>query len=205
MVFNVNLTGRAEEGGATEPIRTNAQHTREIRCYGGALNCSAVPIFALTHVQYKEYDVSVLIEHPTAELARLGLHADVRVRFYASFVNKRFTQFEAGFKYFFMTISLLGAIAFTIVQLFVGKRAERGVFVACTRLTDDQAWAIALLWGLAVFDDPFFLAAVYTPGVAWPAINTFATVTFLAALLLYFLCQAHAIAVSGEGARPGGA
>jgi hypothetical protein len=98
--------------------------------------------------------------------------------FEMKYVTKSFTKFEIGAK----SVSVFGAV-FAACLFYSGLNR----LVTRKYWSYEQRWIVFLASALVFFDDPLFLIELYLPHTVFIAFNVISQMTFLAALLFFFL------------------
>ena len=156
---------------------------------------------------YSTYELTVTwiapLDHfdwPTTQNARF-----LPVEYTVLTVPVQYTAFSLGWHYFFFSSSLMIFIAYTVALATAGRddgssEAAAGRRRCCSRRwTLEQRWVWALSLLLPLFNDPLFAATIFYPTFSGSVFSALSTVTFLTALLVYFLVHFNVAALQGEG------
>lgn len=116
-------------------------------------------------------------------------------------INDSYTSFEAGWKYFFVTASLVSFIELTHLLLLgpfhvheIVQIIALAYYCILRRVPSrarsfEQPWMVCLLIMLVGFNDPFFAASIFSPGIGWPTLFVLLSISFITVLLLFILCE----------------
>jgi hypothetical protein len=110
------------------------------------------------------------------------------------YVPASYTVFQMGWKYFFVTASILVWLTYTVL-LWGSKDANGARF--STSFEQNYVWALGfmLIW----FNDPSFAASVLHPNFGISAFYALCVVTFLTLLLMFWAIYFHIAVLQSEG------
>eukprot|EP00640_Fibrocapsa_japonica_P001900 CAMPEP_0113937038 /NCGR_PEP_ID=MMETSP1339-20121228/3746_1 /TAXON_ID=94617 /ORGANISM="Fibrocapsa japonica" /LENGTH=441 /DNA_ID=CAMNT_0000939653 /DNA_START=105 /DNA_END=1430 /DNA_ORIENTATION=- /assembly_acc=CAM_ASM_000762 len=154
-----------------------------VECIAGRDLCEDILVFFKTNIRFPTYHFLVEFRHPNELAQDINGNLDIALNIF--YVNADYTAFEMGWGYLFMIIT-------TVVALMP---VWGYYWQLCWRLGSwkewsmQQRWVAVLLPMLWFFNDPFFAGQVVeAPAHGLPELNIFFIATFVAVLLLYWLC-----------------
>lgn len=202
----ITALGRTDGGDLTtnpyETIVAEREYIRNVRCEANVEWCERVSLFYQPHIEYHEYFIKAEFMHPgEVEAFTYRNHStpDMKLKAELYFVNGAYTQYEMGFKYFFLIMTLLVMFA-----------PKVGFFVTMYKTplanwTWEQEWAAILLVLLLGFNDPFFVFATYTEdsdsSAAYDVFYMFLLALFLSAIMGFWLGALDEMALASRGRR----
>jgi hypothetical protein len=206
IVFDVQAEGEKTEGGPKTKVFEKKAVTRMINCPANREWCDKTTIFAENFLEFTGYYVQVTYKHPyissglvaedgtattgdflsheqMGQIAQAADHHEflaheLRGKFEMKYVNEKFTEFEFGFKYFALVISLIVAAVY-----YHGLRSS----LESKYWSYEQKWVLGLCVMLIGFNDPFYVIEIYSPEKWWTGLNVYLTSTFLCSLLAFWL------------------
>jgi len=163
-------------------------------------------VCACCRVIYPTYELTVKWVAPLDHSVWITRNAKcLPVEFSVLTVPVQYTAFSLGWHYFFFSSSLMIFIAYTVALATAGRdddssEASAGRRRCCARRwTLEQRWVWSLSLLLPLFNDPLFAATIFSPTFSGSVFSALSTVTFLTALLVYFLVHFNVAALQGEG------
>ena len=180
--------------GAPIPGTINATHTSTLFWGPSDLDSSPAFVFGQVLLAPSDYALSLELSDPLAAFRGFpGLADGVTLLFTQNYVNTEYSKFEATNKVFFCVVSII-LFAYYIFTLVRGRSPG-------TALTAEQLWVAFLGGFLFWYNDPLFITYLAAPTLATAAFSAFCTATFVAGLLMFFLCLADNSRLEGEGGR----
>uniref|UniRef100_A0A7S2XXX3 Wntless-like transmembrane domain-containing protein n=1 Tax=Fibrocapsa japonica TaxID=94617 RepID=A0A7S2XXX3_9STRA len=160
-------------------LADRVERDRKVVCPAHQDRCSDFLIFFQTYIRFPQYRVEVQFIHP-GEIAD-GVNPELKCFMKFFFINEDYTQFELGWGYLFMALTTIVCVVFFLQLVYrLGWWKEWNT---------QQRWLVILLPFLWFFNDPFFAGQVVeAPAHGLPELNIFFIATFVAVLLLYWLC-----------------
>jgi hypothetical protein len=195
--FAVNVTGVAADGTEQAVVR-DSRHTAMVTCPAGSPVCRKLTLFTQPLVKWPTFRIVAAFSNPTAAFASAPIDATVNMKFDMGFVSQAFTTFELGAKMFFVTCGGIFWLAYTVL-LFTGPGVKDEATGARLSSTYEQRYVWFLGLFSILFNDPLFALAVDNPTIELAGFNAFCVVTFLAALLTFWLVQFDLARIQGEG------
>ncbi|KAA0155587.1 hypothetical protein FNF29_01504 [Cafeteria roenbergensis] len=187
--FTLSVSGSNTGQVQAAAVVADETRLRAVTCPANSDWCSTVVLFTESYIRYEQYELTAVLRNPLSAFDHVGgIPQELQVRVDATMVNESSSQAELGIRFFCFTISAIFAIGF-VVAMCRAKR-ERAQWSL------EQRWAVALLVGAALFCNPLILAAVYSPRAEWSVVNTILTVTFVFALLTFWLVYMHVVVMA---------
>lgn len=197
IAVGVKITG-VSDGNRTRVIFNglDSNRPRELRCAARA--CDELILFHLSYLSFIYYQVEIHFYHKmpltpagnrsnddwAAEFTKANIKVE-EVVFHFKTYNPSYTQLELWFRFIFLTM------AFIATCLFAHSLRQHSM----RDWSMEQKWMSILLPLLLLYNDPIlpmtFLVDSWLPG----AIDAIFQATFLAALLLFWLCIYHGVRV----------
>jgi Wnt-binding factor required for Wnt secretion len=185
-----------DNSGVISIINSNATHVLTMYCPANQLYCTGnsfvQPIFSQTFLTQPSYTFFASFQSPLAPFAAAvggNLSSNVVFQLDGTYLNDQYTRFELGSKYFFFAMSL---ITFSVYTYFLRNGAgsiDPRDPTKRLKSTSEQSWVWWLSFLLIWYNDPFFAITLLQPNIAAAGFTAVSTVTFLAALLFYWLVQ----------------
>jgi len=217
MEIEISATGELEDG-SRQTIIDKVKHTRKVTCQADETKCDTIMLFGVNFLFFDAYHVQVKFIHPyktqlldqivgnlnsedsSAIAAQLKASADAAEAagknnndgyddfvphflagsFQMRYVNKDFTVFEFGLKYSMFIITFLVTAVFGYFFFFTMKPINRSF---------EQKWIMGLLIMCCLFNDPLFVFDIYLPNIFFTGLNCLLVVSFLMAILFFWLCM----------------
>jgi hypothetical protein len=163
------------------PKFETTEHILRVQCSQFSSHCSPVMLFYVDWIGYNYYRSTVTLLN-AAELYDRKLALDYfNIRF--STINGAFTNFEIGFRIFFVIIS----IAFFVLFTWVVFRKQQ-----LKRWHTEQLWMVPMLILLVLYNNPIFWIDIVAGSWFWPLLNIIFITTFISYLMLMLLITSHA-------------
>ena len=123
------------------------------------------------------YDVAIIIK-PGSELSKVE---NTSINFHMAYINPEFTMYQLYFRIVFTAISLLFLCYYcTKVLCRVPKDLE-------PQLSFEQRGTLALTFLLFLFNDPLYMAHVYSPSFLTYALTELSSALFISGMLMFWL------------------
>ena len=188
-----------------ESISENQEHDREFKCKKKTDECESVTLFSVNYVTFDKYIIDLDIGNPWAPFCEAGAWVNEPRFFekgvgpslegetYMTFVSSGFTIMELAMKYLYLTVTCIVLWRF-VRNMKAIPRSQRSY---------EQWWIRLLLCALIFFNDPLAGLQIKRPNISFTVISVLGTVTFLALLLLFWLCTFHVLASPRSHLRKG--
>jgi len=152
--------------------------TKDIQVTCGASNmwCNTIILLYIPIIQFSDYDLKVVFQHPKIYNGDIGMEISLM------YENTKYSVFSAGWSYFFLGITIL--VMFFPCCGFFWAAAK----IPTSKWTNQQKWVAGLLCTLFFYDDPFLAAELKTTNSGLAFAYVFFMATFLATILLFWLC-----------------
>lgn len=189
-----------DAAGKATPFVTNATHVAAINCPASSHHCDPFILFYYSHIWYSAMRVTATFYTPLGAFVSAvgsGVAVPPVMAFDMGFVNEKYTTFELGWRAFFVTISGLVWIMYSVL-LCRGAGTHDDATGARLPSSVEQRWAWTLGLLLIFFNDPTFAVSIQYPSFAATVFSALSIITFLACLLLYWLVAFHLAALQGE-------
>jgi len=192
--FDVHVWGYSDPDDlASEETIADYTTTRTVVCKSGKEWCVKDIMHLQRTIKYKKYKVEVAIMHPEIiNTEEEPTTIEGKVTF--NFMNAKYTVFEMGFNYFFLTMTTL--VMFTPCVGFFWKLCK----IPRDKVSKQQKWVTALLVGLWFFDDPFFAGEVKASSRGLAEFYIVLATTFVCILLMFWLVIIDEIRSDGANA-----
>jgi Wnt-binding factor required for Wnt secretion len=161
--FNYTLYGVSD--GQSEKINT-ANITTSVNCKSN--NCNNIMIFYLPYVFYDHYYIIIIFND--------DIPAD-SMTYTMYYINKEFTKFELGVKYFFLTLSIISYAYFLFNVLRIPFRfwSFETKLVGCMGIS------------LIIFNEPLLVVTLNQLNEGWSGLSVFSNVQFVGCLILFWM------------------
>lgn len=169
--FTLNLTQVSPQ---QKDVSFGGTHARRVICPQNQPYCRSVVIFQTGRVaSYMSVSVRV------AETPNAGHLADWMgdIHFMWYYGTAAFTQYQLGYRYALLVVSLIALVAFLVSFRVVPVKRHA-----------DQWWNVALLVSVILLDDPAFAFALLTPHWFWTLVDSLCQVVCLSMFMLHVLC-----------------
>lgn len=173
-------------------ILNHKKHIRTVTCPAGRSKCDPIVVFAQNFIHYTKYELEVQFIHPDQAFQSQGVVGTLLIEFDLHRVNSNFTIFEMAVKYCFLAVTVVLAAVYFFKLTKVPFRLW----------SYEQKWIGAVLVGLMFFDNPLVAMEVYNPSLIWTGTSVVGMVTFLALLLLFWLCIVDVVRTSAQDEPP---
>lgn len=185
------------EDGSTQVRVANATHSGDIMCAPGESVCRGFLMFYEASINYAVFNVKVRIPDALSWWRAQGLILSPKFTSYygMGYIRGSYTRFEMGWKYFFVTASIIIWAVYTYV-LFFGPNSKAAGRRLNNSIEQNFAWLLSFL--LIWFNDPTFAAQISMPAFGTYAFYALSVVTFLTALLLYWALHFHIATLQSE-------
>ena len=158
--------------------------TRTIRCDDE--KCDSFIIMHLGVLEYSHYLVNISF----TGLDSVDKHFHIKdIIFNTITYNPEFTRMEIWFRFFFVVVSVIISILFLL--------SMRNFFLHDWSI--EQKWVAVLLPLLLNFNNPLFSLTLTSSSLFSPLIDAFFQISFLMALLLFWLCIFHSLRQTERG------
>lgn len=163
--ITLNFTLVGQDTNKTHKIKSTNK-TYSMKCLDG--ECNTYVLFYVPYIEYSSYKLSLfLINAPDIEKIKLEL----------TYINKSFTEFVIGVKYFFFSLC--------VVSLFIFFYTTRKIPF---RLVNFEPASILIMnISLLIFNEPLVGAYKEFYGVSSSALSVFCNVQFIACLIMFWL------------------
>ncbi|XP_065057138.1 transmembrane protein 181-like [Rhopilema esculentum] len=151
--------------------------TRTIKCT--VKGCEHFVVLHISNIEHPSYQISIRFH----ELSFPSVLKVRNILFMFKYYNAEFTQIEIWFRFAFLVLS------FTVTCLFAHTLKR----FPLREWTIEQKWMSLLLPLLLLYDDPIFPLNFLLHSWIPLAIDAVFQVTFLAAMLMFWLCAFHGI------------
>lgn len=187
--FTVSASGQGDNM-IWEEIADKKKHVRKVWCPAGQEYCQNITVFAENTIRYNTYNMSVHLQHPLGPaLCKDGKEPQLDMKLSLVHMNAAFTSYELGFKYTQCALTLLVMLAFFLPLRRVPRR----------QVSYEQRWIVILLVLLFFFNDPFMVFEVHSASPVPSVLYTIFLVSFITAVLLFWLCIIDVIRTTAEG------
>jgi hypothetical protein len=140
--------------------------TYSLKCLDG--DCDTYVLFYVPYIEYSSYELNlILVNTPDIEKVKLEL----------TYINKSFTKFVIGVKYFFFSLCVVSLIIFFYTTWKIPFR-----------LFDFESLSILIMnISLLIFNEPLIGAYKEFYGLSSSALSVFCNVQFIACLIMFWL------------------
>lgn len=177
MGVSVKIMGRNKDSSYKMISHAFHNRTRMLQCT--AKGCQHFVVLHISNIEHPSYQITI-------DFHGLVLPSIIHIRniiFSFKYYNAEFTQIEIWFRFVFLVLS------FTVTCLYARTLRK----FPLREWTIEQKWMSILLPLLLLYNDPLFPLNFLVRSWIPLALDAVLQVTFLAALLMFWLCAFHGI------------
>jgi len=180
---SVKIMGRNKDSSYKLISSTAHNRTRKLKCT--VKGCEHFVLLHISNIEHPSYQITI-------QFHDLSFPSVIKVRnilFMFKYYNAEFTQIEIWFRFAFLVLT------FTVTCLFAHTLKK----FPLREWTIEQKWMSVLLPLLLLYDDPIFPLNFLLHSWIPLAVDAVFQVTFLAGMLLFWLCAFHGIRQNERG------